>query len=44
LIANAARSSGRVVLNVPRGAFPTAVRTADAIITSFITPLKSKTP
>src|SRR5579871_1500351 len=36
LIANAARSSGRVVRSVPRGALPTAVRTADAMMTSFM--------
>ncbi len=36
LIANAARSSGRVVRSAPRGALPMAVRTADAMITSFI--------
>src|SRR5580704_9422416 len=36
VIANAARSSGRVVRSVPRGALPTAVRTADAMMTSFM--------
>src|ERR1700733_15707745 len=36
LMAKAARSSGRVVRSVPRGALPTAVRTADAMMTSFM--------
>src|SRR5260370_34632061 len=36
LMAKAARSSGRVVRSVPRGVLPTAVRTADAMMTSFI--------
>src|SRR6202789_1895451 len=36
LMAKAARSSGRVVRRVPRGALPTAVRTADAMMTSFM--------
>ena len=34
VMAVAARSSGRVVRRVPRGALPTAVRTAEAMTTS----------